>query len=66
MTSYRITTPQGDLGIYEADSPGHALDLMAQDAGYRDQVHAAEVAGALEGRVEEDEPPLAEDAEGAE
>lgn len=38
MTTYKITNriSGADLGEYEADTEDHALDLMAQEAGYDD------------------------------
>ena len=33
------------LGEFDADTAEQALDVMAQDAGYRDQAHALEVLG---------------------
>lgn len=41
MTTYTITTTTGEVrGTYEADSPAEALDLLAQDAGYRSAAEA--------------------------
>lgn len=52
VRTYRVVSSQGvALGEYEATSERHALDEMARAAGYRDQAHAAEVAGPFEGRV---------------
>ena len=54
MTSYKITSSAGvDMGTYDADSAGGALDAMARDAGYRDQAHAAEEVGLFDGTVTE-------------
>jgi hypothetical protein len=54
MMAYQITSSAGvDMGTYEADTAEGALDAMARDAGYRDQVHAAEVAGPFDGTVRE-------------
>lgn len=40
-----INTNSGlDMGIFQARDEDHALDLMAQEAGYRDHDHACEVA----------------------
>lgn len=54
MAHYRITSSQGvDMGTYEGETAADALDAMARNAGYRDQAHAAEVAGAFEGSAVE-------------
>ena len=34
MNKYIITANEIDMGIYQAESEAHALDLFAQDAGY--------------------------------
>jgi hypothetical protein len=53
VKSYQIISAEGvNLGCYVAESEAGALDVMAQDAGYRDQAEAAEVAGPFEGTVE--------------
>lgn len=52
-----ISSAGVDMGIYEGETEADALDAMALDAGYRDQAHAAEVAGPFEGTVAEVERP---------
>lgn len=43
QTTYKITTEAGqDCGTFEADSPGAALDLHAQAAGYQDWMDLCE------------------------
>lgn len=41
LNTYRITNQSSCawLGDYEAESEEQALDMMAQDAGYRDYAH---------------------------
>lgn len=52
MKSYQITSSAGvHMGVYAGSTPAEALDAMARDAGYRDQVDAAEQVGAFEGTV---------------
>lgn len=48
MTKYRIiNTAAGTvLGEYNADSADEALDMLAQDAGYRSYRHAREIMAA--------------------
>lgn len=40
------------LGVYQANSPEEALDVMARDAGCRDFADACEIAGTEEGEIE--------------
>jgi hypothetical protein len=53
MTMYMIenTITGTTLGTFDADSEGHALDLMAQAAGYRDYADAQAVAPSAEYEV---------------
>ncbi|WP_353268583.1 hypothetical protein [Gemmatimonas sp.] len=48
MTRFQIENTQSGtiLGQYDADTEAQALDLMAQDAGYRDYADACAVTGA--------------------
>ena len=39
------------LGTYDAKSEAHALDLMAQDAGYKDYAEAQRVAPSMPGEI---------------
>jgi len=52
-TRWQITSAAGvDLGVYDGATEAAALDALARDAGYRDQVHAEGVAGKFDGVVE--------------
>lgn len=46
LHNFRIINTQSglDMGIFQARDEDHALDLMAQEAGYRDHDHACEEA----------------------
>lgn len=46
-TYYRIENAASghDFGAYLASSKAQALDMLAQDAGYRDRAHACEATG---------------------
>ena len=39
------------LGTYESDTPARALDLLAQDAGYKDYAAAQRVAPSVPGEI---------------
>ncbi|MHB8180083.1 MAG: hypothetical protein ACYDDR_04570 [Acidithiobacillus ferrivorans] len=39
------------LGVYDAETPAQALDLMAQDAGYKDYADAQKVVPAKPGEI---------------
>jgi hypothetical protein len=39
------------LGTYDADTPAQALDMLAQDAGYKDDSEAQEVAPVVPGEI---------------
>jgi hypothetical protein len=41
MNKYTITANDCDMGIYQAESEAHALDLYAQNAGYTDYADVA-------------------------
>lgn len=46
MRLYQITSIDGvDMGIWAASSPKEALNNMAREAGYDDQVQAEEATG---------------------
>jgi hypothetical protein len=44
---YRIYSSESgdDLGVYEAESEAHALDVMAQESGYASHDEASAVSG---------------------
>jgi hypothetical protein len=56
MNKYTITANDCDMGIYQAESEAHALDLYAQDAGYTDYADAAAQFGddAIATKIEEE------------